>query len=258
MPFCVASYNVLADVHIKPNYYDGVPPELLDPAWRRPALAAHIAGLGADVLCLQEVEPELFDSLQAVLGPLGFAGRFAPKLRGKPEGCATFVQSRTWTIEAHAAPAYRDGAGGPDSGHVSLLLELRGESRLLGVCNTHLKWGPADAAPEAGWADRQIGELLDSGALGRAGGREWVLCGDFNVTPDVPVLERLRRAGFADAHGGAGATSNFQGRCRKLDYVLHTPGLAARPVPPPALEGRPPLPWPDQPSDHLPSVAWFD
>jgi len=71
MSFRVATYNVLATAYLGKGDYSAVPAELLDPAWRVPALVRHVAGLKADVLCLQEVEAEVFEALTAELEPLG-------------------------------------------------------------------------------------------------------------------------------------------------------------------------------------------
>src|SRR5262249_45986520 len=56
MAFRAATYNVLATAYIKPEWYAGVPPELLKPSWRVPALVRQVESLDADLLCLQEVE----------------------------------------------------------------------------------------------------------------------------------------------------------------------------------------------------------
>ncbi len=60
MPFKVASYNILADSYINPAWYPGTDAELLDPAHRHPALVERIARMAADVICLQEVESDVF------------------------------------------------------------------------------------------------------------------------------------------------------------------------------------------------------
>ena len=64
--FSVASYNVLASAYIERAWYRRTPVIALDRAWRVPALVQHVAKLDADILCLQEVEPESFASLAGI------------------------------------------------------------------------------------------------------------------------------------------------------------------------------------------------
>jgi CCR4-NOT transcription complex subunit 6 len=56
MSFSVASYNVLAGAYIHPGWYPGTPASVLALAWRKSAVVQRVADLGADVICLQEVE----------------------------------------------------------------------------------------------------------------------------------------------------------------------------------------------------------
>jgi endonuclease/exonuclease/phosphatase family metal-dependent hydrolase len=256
MPIRVVSYNVLADVHIKPGRYEGVPAELLDPARRRPALIEAIAGLNADVLCLQEAEPALCDELQRRLGPLGYSHCLGLKRPAEREGCATFYRTPPLTLAEMHTHHFRDGRGGEaDSGHLYLLLRFEWGGRALDVVNAHLKWGPAGVAEAEHWAVRQAEAVAEWARSPERG--ELVVCGDFNVTPDHAALAVFRQAGLRDAHAGQGATSNFNGRARKIDYILHTAGLRGTPVAPPPVPDQPPLPWPGQPSDHVPVPAWF-
>ncbi len=102
MSFSVASYNVLADAYINPRWYPDTPASILDPAWRELALVQRVVNLAADVICLQEVEPQRFAAMQDRLRQLGYEGRYAGKSGGKPDGCATFI--RTITTQAFSAP----------------------------------------------------------------------------------------------------------------------------------------------------------
>src|SRR5262249_10022667 len=98
MPFRACTYNVLATAYLPRGDYSKVPPDLLDPARRIPALVRHVGALGADLLCLQEVEAEVFAALEQGLGPLGYVGRYEPKGRGKLDGCATFYRTAAFSL----------------------------------------------------------------------------------------------------------------------------------------------------------------
>src|SRR5260370_37705094 len=92
MCFTVAMWNVLATAYIRPEYYPGTPPEVLDAASRVPALVRCANSLGVGILCMQEVEREVFAALEAGLGEMGYDGRYALKGRQRPDGCATFFR----------------------------------------------------------------------------------------------------------------------------------------------------------------------
>lgn len=261
MPFSVASYNVLADAYVNPRWYGGVPASVLDPAWRRPALVGHVSGLAADVLCLQEVEDDVFRDLEARLGPLGYEGHYAPKGGGRPDGCATFVRAGALPIRDVRAVYYADAAGrGADSGHVALVLRVEDGGRPVAVANTHLRWDPPGTPVADRLGCRQVTQLLAERAALAPGGAAWVIAGDFNAEPDSEVVRALGRAGFVDAYRGGAQrpTCNANRRARRLDYLFHTRDLESHPEDIAVIDDRTPLPSPEQPSDHLAILARFD
>jgi len=215
----LVTYNVLAQAYLRPSYYPHSRPEDLEAGPRRKCLLERIAGLQADVLCLQEVELDLFEALRAA----GRQGRYLPKGRNKPDGCATFVTGDARWSELE----YADG-----SGHVALLLQL-GD---LQVANTHLKF--KQGLP-------QIQELVTH-LRGHS-----IVCGDFNVEEGDDVLRHLREHEFEDGAGPA-ITSVTNAGSKKIDFIFHTAGLRLIPDPPRPL----PIYLPDlkggEPSDHLP------
>jgi mRNA deadenylase 3'-5' endonuclease subunit Ccr4 len=258
MPFKVATWNVLANAYVRPEWYPGVPAEFLDPARRVPALAAHAAALDTDVLCLQEVEKPVVTALEGRLGQLGYAARFEKKGQGRPDGCATFFRQGLFTLRGAQRLEYHDrGAGPDDSGHVALLLALENEGRLLGMANTHVRWDRPGTPREGQVGYRQVVELVE--ACERFGPRcgGWVVCGDFNRTTDDEAVAAMRQAGFAFAHAGRphvlSAVAN--GRAKLIDYIFHTTALRSRPIDPPAIHDSTPLPSAEQPSDHLALLA---
>ena len=64
MPFTFATWNILATAYIRPAWYPRTPRNILDPLWRVPALVRYAQEMGMDILCLQEVEVEVFDALR--------------------------------------------------------------------------------------------------------------------------------------------------------------------------------------------------
>src|SRR5262245_33420327 len=139
MAFTVATYNVLATSYLDRGTYR-TPRELLRPEWRVPALVRHIASLAVDLLCLQEVEADVFAALASRLSPEGYIGHYELKGRDKPDGCATFFRQSAFSHRHSQRLEYADREKGPQehSGFIALLVVLEHAGRLLGVANTHL------------------------------------------------------------------------------------------------------------------------
>lgn len=65
--FSICSYNILADAYINPEWYQHVPPSILDPNNRTQSIAQTLLQIDTDIICLQEVEAKRFASLQKML-----------------------------------------------------------------------------------------------------------------------------------------------------------------------------------------------
>ena len=261
MSFSLATYNVLAQAYITPSRYPRTPESVLASAWRRPALVRHIGALATDVVCLQEVEDETFAAVQQALGPLGYTGHFAKKGGGKPDGCATFIRRSTLAWGTVYTLMYSDGAGTePDSGHLALVVLCAYKGRCLGLVNTHLRWDAPDTPPERQRGYRQIRQLLQERDQIAPACEAWIICGDFNVTPESHVVSVLRAAGFDYTHRtlAGTATSNANARAKMIDYVFYPETVRAQPVAVPVIDDQTPLPSYDHPSDHLALMAHFE
>lgn len=254
--FSVASYNVLATAYIHPGRYPRTPQFLLHPTWRLPALVQYIVNLDADVLCLQEVERATFAACQARLRPLGYAGHYAPKRGNRPDGCATFYRQERFALQEVIVLPYDDSPN-TASGHIALLVVLQSAGGLLGIANTHLVWDPPQTPPDAQRGVRQIEQCLTAPTAMPEQG--WILCGDFNVTPESAVVTVLQQAGFRYAHAGLKHTytCNPHAQAKMIDYLFYTPSLCAAPRPVARIDHHTPLPSADHPSDHLPVVSQF-
>lgn len=245
----IATYNILADAYIRPEYYPKCDPLDFTAAVRHPKLEAYVPALDADVLLLQEVEHAAFKRLDAKLRPAGYLGRWAHKWAGKPDGCATFVRAPLWVSSWLTI----DLDGGPDrkAGHIALIAVIAEKGRMWTLVNTHLKWDPPDTKPaqRAGLAQAKhlLAVLANTSCT--------VIAGDFNAEPEDAVLYAFREAGFVDAHLATAATFVMEARPRKIDYLLHTLDLRAFPLPTAALTPLSALPSKDEPSDHLPLLA---
>ena len=240
------SWNVLADAYVRPAYFPFTPPALLAPGARTAAVVERLAASDADVVCLQEVERPLVSALEA--GLPGYSVRFLQK-SGKPDGCALLLRTSTAELLGARELTYSDG-----SGHVALLAELRFGELSAGVATSHIKWDPPATPYPERWATRQLTELVAA----MDDRHPWIACGDFNVTPEDPVLGLLER--LADVYRGSAwetATINANRRARRIDYLFASPALACQPLPVPLIDATTPLPSPSEPSDHLVIGATF-
>lgn len=253
MSFTIATWNILATAYIRRSFYPFTDPAALDPARRVPLLLTHAAALGADFLCLQEVEPPVFSQLEQTLSPQGFQGLYASKDLHKPDGCATFYRLQCARLLESACLSYPDGTG-----HIAQRTRWDIDGHTLTLLNTHLKWDP-DRAPEAqqhGYRQALQAALWVQEAPATDA---QILCGDLNVTPASRAVAALQKAGFVFAHEQLGPTAysaNSERRAKLIDFLFYRGALTLSPEPiTPEIDSFTPLPSADQPSDHLPVLA---
>src|SRR5215471_7571925 len=263
LSFSIASYNVLADSYVKPEWYPNVNPEVLRWDRRKFALAERIARLDADIVCLQEVEADAYALLEWSLGAKGYGGVYAQKGRDKPDGCATFFKQEALRLAGAETFYYRDGRNGaPNSGHLALIISFECEPGVIRIANTHLKWGQDNKPPEEHIGYRQIRELIDKRVKPDQNAHVWIVCGDLNAESGDPVVRELLNNGFVDAYAGhEQSTCNPNGKAKRIDYIFHKSGRASRLIAEPArlteINDLTPLPSADEPSDHLAIKAVF-
>jgi mRNA deadenylase 3'-5' endonuclease subunit Ccr4 len=262
MTFRVATYNVLATAYLSRGDYR-TPPALLRPEWRVPALTAHIESLGADLLCLQEVEAGVFAEFDKRLSAAGYEGLYERKAGGRPDGCATFFRKSRFVRRQVRRIEYHDREAGLErhSGSIASLVSLEVDGRLLGVANTHLRWQRPGVPRDQQVGLRQVAELLSECQHVQPAVDGWVICGDFNWAEGSDVFREMTSAGYAAAHAGRpGVWSNVSnGKAKLIDFIFHTAALVAQPLDPPPVSDESILPSQDQPSDHLAleaDLAW--
>jgi len=258
--FSVATYNVLANAYAHRGWYPRTPAMVLTPEWRVPALVQRISELKSDLLCLQEVEPEVLARLKAEFACVGYAAHYALKGAGRPDGLAIFYRADSLTAVSATRLAFADGGGvAPDSGYIALIALFRAEHRLLGVINTHLHWVRPDSRPQERRGYRQGRQLVREYRKLETTAAGWILAGDLNDTPDSELAAMMREAGLNYAHRelGAAATCNVDGEARMIDYLYHSAALRSKPEALPRIDNYTILPSAEQPSDHVPLAARF-
>lgn len=258
--FVVGTYNVLASAYIQRARYPRSPALVLNPAWRVPALVQQISSLEADILCLQEVEPQTLAALNARLGSRGYSHRYARK-GGTAEGCATFFRQDLASFSGETVVRFADGLGAePGTGNIALITIHGMPGYRLGIINTHLTWDPPGTTRENRRGLRQVNQLTREYEKIAASADAWIIAGDLNVTPGSEVVALIERTGFRFAHDNRAemCTCSFNGEAKMIDYLFHSPRLHAKPTDSFAIDARTVLPSAEQPSDHVPVIARFD
>jgi endonuclease/exonuclease/phosphatase family metal-dependent hydrolase len=210
---------------------------------RRPAIAATLARLDADVICLQEVwdDGEVCFAEELAQG-LGYHHAYGYRLDLDAVRFGNAVLSR-WPItgnEVHPLPAPPE----VEELRTCVRADIDGPRGPLQVFSTHLNWRFDQSAVR----QEQVRSICQFIAASRpAGGREFppILCGDFNADPDSDEIRLLSGrsatpedklvfhdawevAGQASSSSASGATwsnANPYARLdlepdRRIDYVF--------------------------------------
>ncbi|MDC0744719.1 endonuclease/exonuclease/phosphatase family protein [Polyangium mundeleinium] len=253
--FSATTYNVLAQCYVRPDRYRGSPADALDPATRRARLLARIDALGSDLLCLQEVEPDLYEALCARLDAT-HASAYAQRT-GRREGSALFARRALFTWHGHDVLHFAAHRPGDDD--LALIARLTVDTRPLHVATTHLTWQPDSTPTDEHLGHRQMLELLASRDAAPAD-VTWLVAGDFNATSQSVVLAAAYERGLAESCRAQRPwdTTAINGRPRKIDYLLSSEGrLDPRPGVLPRLSRDTVMPSASEPSDHLPLTVTF-
>ena len=167
----VVSYNILCDRYATTSQYGYTPSEALLWDYRKRLILEEIHGYDADIVCLQEVDREVFDEFsRRELALKDYRGVFWPKSRAKTmaereaklvDGCATFFKASKYQLLdkqlidfANTAINRPDMKGEHNTFNrvmprdhiaVACFLENRATGSRLVVANTHLFWDPAYA-----------------------------------------------------------------------------------------------------------------
>ncbi len=191
-------------------------------------IAALVKSTGADLVLLQEVDRGTarsgkIDQLQALQKLTGYSPGFAPSLvnyDGGQYGIAILARGfvgYTSTYPLTVQPV-QTRAGGSTEPRVALLAFTGVRGANWHVINTHLD--PAEGTARG----QEVGRLVDLVRDQLLSEDPLVIGGDFNSTPDNPVLAPLRAAGLRDAWtecgSGDGCTYPADAPTKRIDYLF--------------------------------------
>lgn len=206
----VVSWNVLADTYVRAEWFPHTPAHLLRPGARTGAIVEVLASLDADVLALQEAEPDLVDAARTTLRD--HTVLWCPKSAGRLDGCLTAIHHRIELLE-ETRLVYNDGP--IPSGHVAHLVTVRYPHRTVRIANTHIRWEPDTTPPGERIGVRQATELTAE----LAGTEIAAIAADLNDTPGGPVRTILAQAGYTFPQGPGPTSVLNAGELRALDVV---------------------------------------
>src|SRR6266540_4778825 len=192
------------------------------------AIASLVKTAGADVVLLQEVDRgtarsggiDQVGTLERLTGHSAAFGASLLHYDGGEYGIAVLSRNGVGyraTLPLPVAPV-QTRAGGSREPRVALLAFLTVRGAAWRAIDTHLD--PADGTARA----QEVARLADLVREQQLAGTPLVLGGDFNSTPDNPVLAPLRAAGLRDAWvecgAGDGLTYPADKPVKRIDYLF--------------------------------------
>ncbi|MET7332169.1 endonuclease/exonuclease/phosphatase family protein [Nonomuraea sp. NPDC005650] len=248
--FKAMTYNVLAQSFAHRDRYPRSTPEALDPTRRHALLLARIEEFDADLLCLQELEPAIYDGLRARLEATHHMAYVQRNRR--PDGMAVFARRSLFGWLGHDELHFE--AHRPGNDDLALIVRLTLDGQPLHVACTHLAWQPESTPRAEHLGYRQMLELA-AYRDAKAPNATWIFAGDFNAISQSIVLAAALERGMDESCRSQRPwdTCAINGRPRKLDYLLFSTGrLEPRPGVLPKLFRDTAMPSLTEPSDHLP------
>jgi mRNA deadenylase 3'-5' endonuclease subunit Ccr4 len=266
----VLTYNVLSQRAATGALYPRCPEWALRWPFRVRLLLKQLLSSEADILCLQEVEPDAYEKeLRPALSAAGFSGALASKRtrRGLPmHGCATFYRSSDWELAAQRVTVLADVLPEAGEGMPTVLLdEARTKGTLVQILALRARCaGAAGAAMPAGvavgnchlhWrADQPQLKALQAALVCQAAHSfrqtlgqpsEWplLLAADLNSTPTI------------EARLEPGAAAGASSRLKSGVYALFSEGRLDAAHPHHPLHARAGIAQEHADRQHLPSDA---
>ncbi|XP_054652099.1 protein angel homolog 1 isoform X2 [Dunckerocampus dactyliophorus] len=207
MDFTVMSYNILAQDLLEDNMelYRHCRLEVLDWDYRCNILLEEICRWAPDILCLQEVQENHYDTqLYPALTQMGYNCAYKKRTGNKTDGCATCYRSNCFSeVSVTLLEFFRPETELLDRHNVGIVLLLRplvyqgskvsAKGSLLCVANTHLLFNPSRGDVKLAQLAIMLAEIDSVVKSWKAKGEHCnvILCGDFNSVPHMPLYQLI-------------------------------------------------------------------
>jgi CCR4-NOT transcription complex subunit 6 len=219
----VVTYNVLASIYATQTMFSYCPMWALSWNFRKGMILNELISYDADILCMQEVQADHFESfLYPQLSQLGYEGLYKKKTReafgpkGRIDGCAMFYKRNKFQLRVNNVIEFNEAAlkmanedrfvnpipmEGTNENSIQRLLrdnvaqicvlEMMGQYNVpiqICVSNVHVFWDPKFADVKLWQAHILVKELQNFIAQNDL---PLILMGDFNSEPKSGVYELL-------------------------------------------------------------------
>lgn len=243
--FRVMTYNVLFDgyttsIRAKRNLFPYVDPAVIKETYRAQLIFQDIEESNSDIVCLQEVGEDLYNSFyEPMLRTLGFDGFYSGKSGSTREGCATFIrlskfracQQHTLSIsvaatESGADPAvdallaeFPEIAAGvrrvPSIAQIMVLAMTSDESKRVLVSNTHLFYREDSHMIRLVQCATLVRTLYSYRSELQQESNDSVvpavvMCGDYNATPGTITTDYVLNGVVHSSHRHWAAAPSFR------------------------------------------------
>ncbi|KAI9550997.1 hypothetical protein GHT06_000238 [Daphnia sinensis] len=213
LKFTVLSYNVLAQ-HLLEDHiylYRNVETEALNWDKRAERILREVTNTYADILCLQEVQADHYDTFYVPrLTAMGFKGVYKKRTGNKRDGCAIFFRHSKFELKKSIPVEYcKPNVELLDRDNIGLIALLTprvvqpkhvfGEDLpFIVVATTHLLYNPRRHDIKLAQLQLLFAELdriafdsrkANSDKTDRVSYHPTILTGDFNLTPDTSIYQ---------------------------------------------------------------------
>lgn len=242
----ILSYNILANSHIKPQYYPEVSDNILKWNVRKQYLVPYILNFHADVLCLQEYED---GGLKDIFNSHGYKSIIYNEASSSHVGLAIFYRADTVKlIEEQKIKLH-------NSDKVAIIARFSACEKDFILINTKIKWVSEDLQKTKYDGYKQIEWLLLKNLPVHS---DIVICGDFNATSDSSVYKLFIDNNFKDIFvHNAYNTIKANSKVDRIDYCFTTSTDKYQTIKIKGMEVSDIVPSPTIPSDHLPLIFSF-
>ncbi|KAG2451490.1 hypothetical protein HYH02_004088 [Chlamydomonas schloesseri] len=212
------TYNLLADKYTRGGWHSYCPPQHLHWDSRRERILQEIDSYSSDIICLQEVEVQVFaGELQPWLAERGYRGHYLPRqygehVHGPPEGVALFYRTEVFELEQqhfflfNAVPTSPAVPGSPLAS-VADVEEPSGSGRDEARAAAEPGAAEAPLASTSGSVDAPISRKRERRAAAVAGSSS----GDSSDDE-----EERRPVASGGGNGGGGASTSGRGRSNEF------------------------------------------
>ncbi|CAH1647901.1 unnamed protein product [Spodoptera littoralis] len=200
--FKILSYNVLAQYLLEshPYLYTDCSPRDLKWKIRAARLYDEITRMAPDVICLQEVQVSHLESFYSKFEKIGYFGVIKQKTGHRQDGCAIYFKTSMFQLTDHVhVEFFQPELPILNRDNIGVMVKLLPHDRPctpIVVATTHLLYNPKRTDVRIAQMKLFLAEIDRFAYFNN--GRECghlpiILTGDFNSTPDSPVVKLLDR-----------------------------------------------------------------